>query len=188
MSGLFSLFEMAAKLQGIAEDLTLAPEQIIERGCQIIEKEAKASLGSYHRNWPQLAQSTQADRVRQGFPANEPGLRTGAMRDSIGHTVSVEGDQVVGVVGSNDDHLVWFELGTSRGEPPRPVLMGAAMRKEKQVVEMALGRVAAAFGGRGAAAREWRELAGAVKHAAHAAKKLWYDAVQPDDDDDRQGD
>src|SRR5579872_1078512 len=103
--GFFTLLEAAAKFEAVIEDFRTAPEQIVERACQMVEDEAKGSLGSYHRGWKQLAQSTQTERVREGFPANEPGLRTGAMRDSIEHEVHRTIDGAVGHVGSNDDKL-----------------------------------------------------------------------------------
>jgi hypothetical protein len=64
--------------------------------------------------------------------------------------------------------------------------MGAAMRKEKRIVSMAQGRVAAAFDGRSAAAREWREIMHVVKEVGHQAKKLW-DEIKPDDESGEDG-
>jgi hypothetical protein len=56
-----------------------------------------------------------AERVRNGFAANEPLPRTGQLRDSIEWTA--QGNE--GFVGSNLDIAVYQELGTSRIPPPR---------------------------------------------------------------------
>lgn len=174
----FSLLEGAALFAGIAEDLRAAPEQIVEKGCQMIEAEAKKSLGRYQAGWPNL----QPETIAHKSTGDSPLLETGEMRDSISHYVTHEGGAVVGYVGSDNDKAVWQELGTSR-IPPRSFLMGAAMRKEGAIFKMAERRVAAAFAGRGAAAAEWRELAHVLHHAAHQAKELWDDTVNPDHDD-----
>lgn len=177
---MLTLGQMAAELYGIRMNFEALPEEVIERACQMVEKEAKDSLGSYHIGWPQLAASTQADRVRQGYPANEPGLRSGEMRDSIEHTPpTMEDGEVVGYVGSNDPKLLWFELGTVK-QPPRTVLMGAAMRKENAIIEMAIKRAIAAWEGRGAGSRAVRELLRATKWAA----RQWKGAAQSFSGDD----
>ena len=63
----------------------------------LVEEEAKAEIGTYQDQagpfiaWPELADSTKEDRTRQGFTENDPGLRSGAMRDSIGTAISTDG-------------------------------------------------------------------------------------------------
>ncbi|MDE2354946.1 MAG: hypothetical protein KGL17_07985, partial [Betaproteobacteria bacterium] len=97
----------------------------------VIEAEAKSEIGTYQEGagpfvaWQELADSTKRDRVAKGFTENDPGLRTGAMRDSIEHAT----DGAQAFVGSNDDHLVWFEQGT-RTQPPRSVLGLAAVNSK----------------------------------------------------------
>ncbi len=111
-----------------------------------IEQTAKAQIGEYQEAsgpfsaWTELAESTKTDRLRRGYTENDPGLRSGAMRESIEH--KVEG--LDAVVGSNDDKLVYFEFGTSR-QPPRPVLGMAKVKTDagkivaKQVVKLFRG-------------------------------------------------
>ena len=136
--------------EGFAEHLvkvTLATHEAklkaMEAATKIVQKQAKAEIGSYQDGlgnvpgWAELADSTKADRLRQGYSENDPGLRSGAMRDSIQRTVK-EGDtsgDVAGFVGSDMDELVWFELGTSK-QPPRSVLAMAATRKESDIHRM----------------------------------------------------
>jgi hypothetical protein len=115
----------------------------LNHGLQVItrhiQRVAKAEIGHYQSavgmfpEWAELADSTKAERVRLGYTENDPGLRSGAMRDSIENQVS----GLEGVIGSNDDHLVYFEFGTSK-QPARPVLGTAAYRSQK-VIEKAAG-------------------------------------------------
>ncbi len=98
-----------------------------------IEKDAKEIIGHYQRSdtgpfpeWKELATSTKADRVSQGFTPNDPLLRTGALRDSIGH--EVRGHSVA--VGSDLDIAIYQEMGTET-IPPRPFLRIAAFRSKK---------------------------------------------------------
>ena len=142
-----AIAEFIAFLGTVPHGILEAAEGAMERACQLVEHEAKADLGTYQgamppfTAWAELADSTKADRVRQGFTENDPGLRSGKMRDSIGHSVeAVALDQVEGIVGSEDDNLVWFELGTATQEA-RSVLGGALVREEDAVVEI-LGRAA----------------------------------------------
>jgi len=127
-----------------------ASHSSLEQAARVVEREAKAKIGKYQTQagpfagWAELAQSTKDDRVRQGFPENEPGLRTGQMRDSIGHAVG----RNEAVVGSNDDKLVWFELGTSK-QPPRSVLGIAAAHKGPEVARILGGGVVKSLVGQG---------------------------------------
>ncbi len=97
----------------------------------LVETESKRVIGTYELGWPQLAQATQADRVSQGFSANEPLLRTGEMRDSIGHIAEPRSVSI----GSNDDKAVWQELGTAT-IPARSFLMGAALHKKDEILHI----------------------------------------------------
>lgn len=109
-----------------------------------VEKQAKEEIGHYQQAvgpfpaWQQLADSTKADRLAQGYSENDPGLRSGDMRDSIGH--QVHGPEAL--IGSNDDHLVYFELGTDK-QPPRPVL-GPAVEYSHEFIRKTLGGAAVA--------------------------------------------
>jgi hypothetical protein len=137
MSGLVSLLEAAAKFAAFETNLHLAGEALLFDWAATVQKRAKELIGSYKNPaWPQLAESTQADRERQGFPADEPLLRTGELRDSIGAFVEMHGAGGRAVVGSNDPVAEWQELGTSR-IPPRSFLLAAALDSEKEIARMA---------------------------------------------------
>ena len=133
-----SLFEAAAMFAVQGSEIVIALHEGLEKAAQIVEDEAKSEIGTYQggvggifAGWQELADSTKADRVAQGFPENEPLLRTGEMRDSIDH--SVEG--LTALVGSDSDIALWQELGTDK-IPPRSFLGGAAFRKQDEVAEI----------------------------------------------------
>lgn len=109
----------------------------MEHACVVVETEAKHEIGTYQGPaspfvaWAELADATKNDRVLKGYAENEPLLREGALRDSIGHAV---GDRE-GVVGSDSQIAEWQELGTVR-IPPRSFLGGAAVRKGPDVAHI----------------------------------------------------
>ena len=113
---------------------------LLDEACNVIvEDEAKRVIGTYDYSWPSLADATKEDRLKKGFSEDEPGLRTGEMRDSIEHKVVgtagiLRQHESKAYVGSDSDKLVWFEAGT-KSQPPRPVLMGAGMHKHKEVAQ-----------------------------------------------------
>lgn len=109
----------------------------LDKAAEVIERDAKEQIGEYQpqvgpfQAWPQLADSTKEDRVRQGFTENEPLLRTGGLRDSISREVH----QHQAVVGSTSDVMVYQELGTSH-IPPRPVLGPAAFKSKQKIIDI----------------------------------------------------
>ena len=105
---------------------------------KMVEEEARDVIGTYRYGWPQLAQSTQEERARLGYPANEPLLREGDLRESISHEV-VSHEHAVDI-GSESKIAAYQELGTSR-IPPRSFLRMAAEAKEPEIVEEIGGRV-----------------------------------------------
>ena len=131
-------------------EMQLVEQKAQEHGLELIlrriQNTAKAELGNYQpavgpfAKWAELAESTKADRLRQGYSENDPGYRSGAMEESIGRRHSgMEGE-----VGSDDDHLVYFEFGTSK-QPARPVLGPAAYRNKKFIERVAAGAVVSGF-------------------------------------------
>ena len=125
-----SLTQLALHLGKVALAQHEMEKSALERCAKLVEKCAKEKVGEYQPEagpfaaWAALADSTVSDRERKGYPGDEPLLRTGALRDSIGHTVQ----DSVAQVGSNSDIAVYQELGT-RHMPPRSFLGGAAAEK-----------------------------------------------------------
>lgn len=112
---------------------------VTEQAAQIVEKDAKARIGSYQDAegpfgaWANLAPSTVDDRLRKGFSPDDPLLRTGDLRRSYGRKVA----GATAVVGSTSPIALYQEQGTST-IPPRAVVGPAAIASRD-----AIGRVAA---------------------------------------------
>ena len=131
---------------GLAEHLALVVEEqervihrSLDQAARLLKKNAKAKVGTYQDEafpfpaWAELADSTKEDRLRHGFTENDPGLRSGKMRDSIEHTVDDRNH--LAAVGSDDDKLVYFELGTEK-QPPRSVLGSAAIESTEDILRI----------------------------------------------------
>jgi hypothetical protein len=148
----FSLTSFAAFATGLAVEIDKAQRHAIEKAAVMIETEAKRVIGQYADgyDWPQLADATQEERARLGFPPNEPLLRTGEMRDSIEHTIISSREAEVG---SDSDIAVYQELGTSK-IPPRSFLVQAAIHKEEDIVRMIGGQTVKALSSE-AGIKEW---------------------------------
>lgn len=126
-----TLLGFAAILQGAIRNMDTAAATQMEKAAVVIENEAKRVLGTYDYGWPQLSPVTLARKS-----GNTPGLETGGMRDSIEHVSSK--DELT--VGSNESKALWFELGTSTGQPPRPFLSGALTHKWDEINDI-LGEI-----------------------------------------------
>jgi len=124
-------------LEQFACELSSASASIangLEAGFRVIVKEieetAKEEIGVYQPAygpfdaWAPLAESTKADRVRQGYSEDEPLLRSGELRDSIQ-------SEIVGlaaIVGTKSEIGLWQEVGTSN-IPPRHFIGTSYVRK-----------------------------------------------------------
>lgn len=129
MPGELTLAGFATLTTGMAAKLDKIQRDCLESGAKVLEKEAKRVLGTYDYGWMQLADATKEDRISRGYTPNEPGLREGDMRDSIEHVV-VNAHEAQ--IGSNDDKMLWFDIGTPN-QPPRPVFQPAAIAKGEEV-------------------------------------------------------
>ena len=135
--------EMITHLAAMAAAETLALHHGLKKCAAAIEKTAKSEIGVYQgevgafAGWVQLADSTQADRVANGFTPNDPLRRTGALEDSISHHIDV----LDAVIGSDSEIMVYQELGTEK-IPPRAVLGPAAIRNKAFILKT-LGHAAA---------------------------------------------
>jgi phage gpG-like protein len=95
----------ALKLALAAETLPKKIPEMLEKAAQIVEDEAKASLGEYQAGWPKLKPQTIARKAT----GDSPLLETGDLRMSIEHHVDAEAHE--GYVGSNNPKARWHELG-----------------------------------------------------------------------------
>lgn len=134
-----SIVDFIGHLAAVEVAFSVAEHNMLDRAAAVIEANAKARIGHYQAEtgafnaWPELADSTVADRVSKGYSPDEPLLRKGDLRGS--YSRAVEGNEAV--VGSTSDIAVYQELGTSK-IPPRPVL-GPAAFDSKDKVEAILG-------------------------------------------------
>ncbi len=123
----------------------------LEAAAVVIEKDAKASLGEYQQGvgpfpaWPELAESTQEQRAKAGYSANDPLLRSKTLEGAITHDVhaafALVGVPETGELEPDGNALVSdvakdMEWGTMRA-PPRPFMGPAAYRKGKEAAEAA---------------------------------------------------
>jgi phage gpG-like protein len=161
MTGVYSILGFVAQLKAIDHDLKEVGHAIIVRACQMVCDEAKRVIGDGYPEWPALSPETLARKMGSG-----PLLETGELRASI--EWNAEGNE--GYVGSDHDRAVWHELGTNK-IPPRPFLMGAAMRMEPQIHAMAARAVMAVLAGRGLHSAELGELIHLLRHVGHAMKE-----------------
>jgi phage gpG-like protein len=179
MAGVMSILEFVAKTKAMEHDLKKVEHAIIARACEMVCAEAKRVLGEGYPEWPALQPETIAHKMGKG-----PLLETGELRGSI--EWHAEGNE--GQVGSNIEKAVWHELGTAR-IPPRPFLMGAAIRMEPLIHAMAAKAVMAVMAGRGLHSAELGELLHLLhelRHAGHALKEAADTVLDgPDDNKDR---
>lgn len=149
MAELLSLIGMVEKLALAEVAIHAQTGRALERVAQQMERTAKSEFGTYQPEvgpfpeWAELAESTQEERVRLGFTANDPLQRTDELRDSISHEASAQ----EAVVGSTSDIMPYHEFGTDR-IPPRPVLGPAAVRNHDVIVQELGGAVVNGLVGR----------------------------------------
>lgn len=142
MAGDFSLLSFAGHMAGMVAEIDHAERRGLERAGDIVLEEIGESVGNYQpasgpfEAWAPLAAATMEDRERRGYPADEPELRDGTLRDSYGKTVSkpnfASGGEVD--VGSNLDIAEWQELGTDK-MPARSIVGGAAARRSGEIAK-----------------------------------------------------
>jgi HK97 gp10 family phage protein len=123
--------------------LNLSIEQSVHNGlkkvAKLIEQDAKKQIGHYQdtvgpfQDWAPLADSTENEKARLGYPIDAPLLRDGHLRDSIQHEVS----GLEAVVGSKSEIAEYQEFGT-KTIPPRPFI-GPAAFKNKDAIQKILG-------------------------------------------------
>jgi len=104
-----------------------------------LQKKVKEKFGEYQRGWPELTDATKLDRVRKGYPENEPLLRDGTLRESV----EVNVGDISASVGSNNPVMIYQEKGTvktgwngARGIPPRPVFLITHQDSGAEAVEL----------------------------------------------------
>lgn len=166
----FSLLGFVSHLHALERDMHALPRMMVEKAAAMVCAEARRVIGEGYDDWAPLAPETVAEKVRKGYFAPAPLLKTGEMRASIEYTLTSDH---TAEVGSNDQVAVWQELGTSK-IPPRSFLAGAAKKMEPQIHKLAAKATVALLMGRGLHSAELRELLHLMhilKDAAHQVKE-----------------
>lgn len=141
-----SFADVAARIASMAAAMKENQAEVLDEMATRIQDRAKAKIGHYQDEsgpfnaWSQLKKSTQQDRARHGYGADDPLLRTGDLRDSIKKAVYGS----FAVVGSDSMIAVYQELGThgvgvgpdGYHVPPRPFLGPAAYESREWVGEV----------------------------------------------------
>ena len=166
---------LVAHLLTVKADMRVAEEVCLEKACRMIEKDAKAAIGTYLFGWTPLKPETIARKARGDTPL----LETGALRDSIEHNVDADGRDAY--VGTDDPVAKYHEFGTSK-IPARPFLSAAAMRQEDKIHTMIQRAISAALASGGPHYRDLRELFHLAHMVYHAGKELVEDIVDEDED------
>lgn len=148
MKNFSSFAAFATHLQVLAIEAKAIKHAVLEAAAEEVQETAKGMIGFYHQDphWPALSPEYEAEKVRAGFEPDAPLLRTGEMRESIRYVVAVDGHSAV--VGSDDQKMVWHEIGTSR-MPPRPVMGPAGIHSAPRVALTASKMITAWLSGRG---------------------------------------
>lgn len=109
-------------------------ERAMEGAAKIIQHNAQDRIGEYQQatgpfpEWEPLADSTEAEKARLGYPTDAPLLRTGQLRDSI----ETEHSATEAIIGSKKKEAAYQEFGTEH-IPPRPFLGPAAYDTREKV-------------------------------------------------------
>ncbi|WGS53584.1 hypothetical protein LFL96_21235 [Paraburkholderia sp. D15] len=137
----------ARALERAAAELEASYATAMEAGALVVEAAAVAEFGHYQREdmgpftpWAELKDATKQvhiqtivdDEAAADAGPNTPELLKGQLRASVKH----EAGPKEFVVGSEAQVMVWQELGTPKGLPPRPVLGVALFRNINPVLEL----------------------------------------------------
>lgn len=134
MKNFNSLAEFASHLVVLETSEAIALHKGLDHVAKLIEKTAKSEIGHYQDAvgpfpaWADLADSTEAEKSRLGYPVDAPLLRTGELRESITH----ETHGFVAIIGSKSKIMEYQEFGT-KNIPPRPVIGPAAVRNQENI-------------------------------------------------------
>jgi phage gpG-like protein len=123
-----SLEAFATFLVGASVEEVIADASARGGVAGFLTKEIKDRIGDPDRLPPPLAESTQEQRAKDGFSADQTLLRTGELRDSIGWEHIGRRETVVG---STDEKAPFHEFGTSR-IPRRSFLASTVVEKNDE--------------------------------------------------------
>lgn len=141
----------ARHLLNVAVSEALVVQEGLEACAKLIENSAKEEIGHLQpavgpfAAWAPLADSTIADKARQGYLFNDEGnplLRRGDLRDSISHDV----EPLSAVIGSTSQIMVYQEYGTIH-IPARSVIGAAGYKNKEKIIAILTLALASGFSG-----------------------------------------
>lgn len=140
MKNFDSLAKFGMHLLEVEAGAVLAMKAGMHTIAQKVEDTAKAEIGHYQpavgpfQDWAPLADATEDEKARLGYPLDAPLLREGALRESITHEVH----GLEAIVGSASPVAAFQEFGTST-IPPRPFIGPAAFHNKEAIKAIAGG-------------------------------------------------
>lgn len=135
MKTLTSFAALARELEKNTLGALVASQAALGRAAKVVQRDAQARIGHYQgevgqfQDWAPLAESTEEEKARLGYPLDAPLLRDGELRDSIKTEVYPH----EAVIGSKLKKAAYQEFGTPT-IPPRPFLGPAAFGNQKRIV------------------------------------------------------
>ncbi len=146
---LHNLADLRLRLEAGNDKVMLAARLALGEAAKLVQQDAKDRIGEYQdasgpfSAWEPLAEDTEAEKARLGYPQDAPLLRDGDLRDSI--VTEQSGNEAV--VGSPDPVAAWQEFGTVN-IPPRPFLGPAAFSNREEIRELIGEAVTGALAGK----------------------------------------
>lgn len=134
-----NLGSLALHLAGQEVALLASLHAGLEKCAVKVQKTAEEEIGHYQSGigpfpaWADLADSTEEQKAKMGYPSDAPLEASGAMGRSFSHSTS----PLETVIGSTDEKMVYHEFGTLK-MPARPVL-GPAILRNKEYIRRVLG-------------------------------------------------
>jgi hypothetical protein len=94
MKAFDNLGALIADLKGVKAKHKREVKKTLKKTGEALKKEAQAMFGTYQDGWQQLAEATRDHRVAYGYPADDPLLVTGALRDAVKVIVDPGGESI----------------------------------------------------------------------------------------------
>lgn len=132
----------------VAAKMDLALNAGLKTAAKIVRRRVRSKFGHYQQGegpfptWAPLTDATMAEREREGYPADQPLLRTGTLRDSY----ELDSGHMWAGVGSSLPQAEGHELGIpSRGVPARSTLGISFVESERDAFDGLVLEVGAAI-------------------------------------------
>lgn len=122
-------------LEKTEKEIQRREKKFVTVACAEIERKAKTEM----RDTVVDMEKTYGKKGHHpSMPGHAPAPDSGTLMRSVTHEVKIEGDEVVGLVGSilrNPDYPKYLEFGTSKGLKPRPWLSTAIEKSHNFIVQ-----------------------------------------------------